>query len=220
MIGARAIWSIRLSIEKILLQPLRWRKPKCVFVENQSDIFGEWLTNEILDRVFEVMERCPQHVFQVLTKRPERMLDYLQDRLPLSNVWLGVTVEDQPADKRIPMMLQTPAAVRFLSCEPLLGAITIEGLERLDWVICGGESGPHARRMHPDWARSLRDQCKAAGVPFFFKQWGAWNLQAVRIGKKAAGAVLDGCEWKEFPEVGKVGEIDPECCRKVRLMSS
>jgi protein gp37 len=187
--------------EKVLLQPLSWRKPKRIFVENQSDFFGEWLTDEMFDRVFEVMERCPQHVFQLLTKRPERMLDYLQDRDPLANVWLGVSVENQAADKRIPLLLRTPGAVRFLSCEPLLGPIALEGLERLDWVICGGQSGPHARRMHPDWARSLRDQCIAAGVPFFFKQWGEWNPEAVRMGKKAAGAMLDGSEWKAFPPV-------------------
>jgi protein gp37 len=189
--------------EKVLSQPLSWRKPKLIFIENQSDLFGEWVTDGMLDRVFDVMARCPQHVFQLLTKRPERMLEYLQDRAPLANVWLGVSVENQAVDKRIPLLLQTPTAVRFLSCEPLLGPITLEGCERLDWVICGGGSGPHARPMHPDWAHSLRDQCIAAGVPFFFKQWGAYNSQAVRMGKKAAGAMLDGREWKEFPVVSK-----------------
>jgi protein gp37 len=142
---------------------------------------------------------------------------------PIKNVWLGVSVEDQQtADERIPLLLQTPAAVRFISAEPLLGPIRLNDgqslnysqrlkkgwslnmLQQLDWIICGGESGPNARPMHPNWARSLRDQCQAAGVPFFFKQWGAHTEDGRRIGKKAAGRVLDGRTWEEFPFEGWV----------------
>jgi protein gp37 len=219
-------------VEEHLLDPLRWKKPRRIFVNSMSDLFHENVTDEMRDRIFAVMALCPQHTFQVLTKRPERMLEYSQRmsaawvlrlshaintysdliRLadapnrpmtcwPLPNVHLGVSVEDQKtADLRIPLLLQTPAAVRFISAEPLLGAVKLlwkwvshgrpfgggpmvnmaepwkepELLPGLDWVIVGGESGPGARPMHPDWARSLRDQCKAAGVPFFFKQHGEW----------------------------------------------
>jgi protein gp37 len=257
-----------------------------------SDLFHESVPNEWIDRIFAVMALCPQHHFQVLTKRPERMLAYFKMVLeekdmqrwinqvpslidglsgkkgaaeklgaeieawefPLLNVWLGVSVENQAAaDERIPLLLQTPAAMRFLSCEPLLGAVDlscvpwpadhlhgIDGLNsdgfdalrlddrnslaqlaHLDWVIAGGESGPGARPMHPDWARGLRDQCKAASVPFFFKQWGEWlpygqapktmlttvkpdqslGWPMYRIGKKVAGSYLNGELHKEFPEV-------------------
>ena len=280
--------------EKVLLQPLRWKSPRKIFVENQSDIFGEWVTDEMRDRVFAVMALCPQHTFQVLTKRPQGMLEYLSgerwhrnvqasiyseihDRghkwdqklldvvnkranqsahnldfyKPLSNVWLGVSVENQAAaDERVPLLLDTPAAKRFVSCEPLLGPIDLSAMEIaldyeeevwLDWVICGGESGAGARPMHPDWARGLRDACVSAYVPFFFKQWGEFTSEQrpgvevemsrlkknqcvtsgiaghhtlyTLVGKKAAGHLLDGVEWHQFPtpqQVKLAGDPDPE----------
>lgn len=310
LVGIGGKWNGQIKfIEEHLLDPLKWRKPQRIFVNSMSDLFHENVTDEMLDRIFAVMALCPQHTFQVLTKRPERMLEYLSrggrrseameaacdlafdlqslkvharipkpgnvteivyDRgvegneagckitvdWPLPNVWLGVSVERQEeADERIPLLLQTPAAVRFLSVEPLLGPITFrwakwddwtpnkrrgvqlppveregrlkagcvdqhDGLRMLDWVIVGGESGPGARPMHPDWARSLRDQCQAADVPFFFKQWGEWlpamsdgallpdgsqtlNCcdEPMRVGKKAAGHLLDGEVIQQFPEV-------------------
>lgn len=193
-------------------QPLRWTKPRRVFVNSLSDLFHDDVPDEYIARVFAVMALAPRHTFQVLTKRHGRMRSLLSsgtfgnlvaDRLvglgaeyaelpngwPLPNVWLGVTVENQQyADFRIPALLDTPAAVRFLSCEPLLGRVTfrwakwaplinashLDSLRGIDWVICGGESGKDARPMHPDWARTLRDECVEAGVPFFFKQWGEW----------------------------------------------
>lgn len=200
-----------------LEQPLHWRKPRKVFVNSMSDLFHDAVDRDFILQVFRTMELCPQHTFQILTKRPERMqrlvtewlppvmrIAYLNEShpWPLPNVWLGVSVENQAtADERIPLLLQTPAAVKFVSYEPALGpvefrkiavekgtehnALTGEGYAddfliaqtkmKLDWVICGGESGPHARPMHPDWVRSARDQCVAAGVPFFFKQWGEWG---------------------------------------------
>jgi protein gp37 len=269
--------------EKILVQPLRWRKPRKVFVCSQTDLFGEWVPDAAIDRVCAVMALTP-HIYQVLTKRAARMLEWstrkflagdvqvhandlrdihrircaagLQgkfklspeeqleisdvDTWPLPNVWLGVSVEDQKtADERIPPLLQTPAAVRFVSAEPLLGPVDLTAIPRclddndprhlqteelrkddplewlrllrhgapgLDLIIVGGESGPGARPMSPDWARSIRDQCQAAGVPFFFKQWGEWgpaidtdgDMVARRLGKKA-GRLLDGRTWDEFP---------------------
>lgn len=214
--------------EEDLLLPLRWKKPRMVFVNSMSDLFHENIPFYFIDRVFAMMALCPQHTFQILTKRPERMLEWynsieggwsspamgaVDERIryqcfhsfgrsvksenwkwPLPNVWLGVSCENQAAaDERIPLLLQVPAAVRFLSCEPLLGKIDLKLFsddvlewklnnladgngpsKGIDWVIAGGESGHHARPMHPDWARGLRDQCVAAGVPFFFKQWGEW----------------------------------------------
>lgn len=246
---ARWTGTVMAAPDHVLTQPLRWKAPRTIFVNSTSDLFHEDLPDEVIDRVFAVMALCPQHTFQVLTKRPDRMRDYflcddgfgrwgfiehrarqliakLGGQQPegktlahfggrnLPNVWLGTSVEDQAtADARIPHLLQTPAAIRFISAEPLLGPVDLErlslgmgdlglesgvtiegsagitkieitlnalvgapktGIPGLDWVICGGESGPGARPMHPDWAQSLRDQCAAADVPFFFKQWGAW----------------------------------------------
>ena len=211
-----------------LTQPLHWKRPRRVFVNSLSDLFHEDIPTEFIDRIFAVMALTPQHTYQILTKRPERMREYFyrsetrvmvignailigmdfrecEDRdinsiaWPLPNVWLGVTAENQHfADERIPLLLQTPAAVRFVSYEPALGPINLHELPipaeidprgflfsaltecddehfynrhaKLNWVICGGESGPGARPMHPQWARSVRDQCVGAGVPFFMKQ--------------------------------------------------
>lgn len=204
-----------------LEKPLHWKKPRRIFVNSMSDLFHEDVPDEYIDRVFAVMALTPQHTYQILTKRPERMRAYfdgdssirwrhIQDAatpyvaLPLPNVWLGVTVENQRwADERIPILLDTPAAVRFLSCEPLLEAIDIEHYvhaawgpdedERLDWVICGGESGPRHRPFDVDWARSLRDQCADAGVAYFCKQLGG-----IRPGNKLEDLPED-LRVREFP---------------------
>ena len=292
--------------EEWLAQPLRWKRPRMIFVCAHGDLFHESVPDEWIDRVFAVMALAPQHTFQVLTKRSGRMREYFccvndarnaiceagrkwQNSLgfdgdithsaiwdagwALPNVWLGVSVEDQKrAEERILNLLATPAAVRFVSAEPLLGPMDISdfmwpvhhwwesgkgyrsyeeakaaggkcGHKRqslvgawckfLDWVIVGGESGPGARPIHPDWARSIRDQCEAAGVPFFFKQWVEWawpedyrpdgvewrrfpgnfsdpakvhifadGLNVARVGKKAAGRLLDGIEHNGMPKIG------------------
>jgi protein gp37 len=292
--------------------PLRWKRPRQIFVDSMSDLFHEGFSNEYIAAVFGVMAATPWHTYQVLTKRAERLPEWfawhaaeaerdgeawipimraacerlptdLAERLqeegiardgtsatepwPLPNVWLGVSVEDQQrADERLPHLLRTPAAVRWVSAEPLLGPVDFEsdsgtigdrgnrvlrqafGYPRmlwacptcdgtryaetdpvarpcsacggtgvgLRWVVVGGESGPRARPMHPDWARSLRDQCVTAGVPFLFKQWGAWapddrdkppditltnmdGQQMAEVGKKAAGRELDGVTWDQYP---------------------
>jgi protein gp37 len=344
--NGKPVWNGQIEfVEAHLLDPLKWKpvfvtcevcgvcqhqcacekfnhRSRRIFVNSMSDLFHENVHKVDRTLIFAVMLLCPQHTFQILTKRPERMLAWLsepgrrsailkaasmlafdlqslrayknipkpenatdvvydcgpngdeagcrvRDVWPLPNVWLGVSVENQKAaDERIPLLLQTPAAVRFLSVEPLLGAVDLnniaaltlhppsyvptqediddnwrfssldssdlywtdgglisDGPDRpgLDWVICGGESGPDARPMHPHWVRGLRDQCVAAGVPFFFKQWGEWSPSQApdggtlagygefgpatspvgmrRIGKKAAGHLLDGIEWHQFPEV-------------------
>lgn len=274
--------------------PLKWKKPRKVFVNSMSDLFHKDVPFEFIDKVFAVMALSPQHTFQVLTKRPDRMAEYFADgnpgswdtaidslpfereitinddhpfletrrdhtdeyytaskrgMWPLPNVWLGTSVGNQEAaDKRIPHLLKVPAAVRFLSVEPLLGPVDLckpmpgPDLDQgggqkicqpwfiqsgIDWVIVGGESGPGSRAMHPQWATSLRDQCVAAGVPFFFKQWGEYQPLSttdgkqklpfgdyilpsangsgfgfIKKGKTAAGRLLDGREWNEMPKSG------------------
>ncbi|MEW6058768.1 MAG: phage Gp37/Gp68 family protein, partial [Actinomycetota bacterium] len=224
------VWPERLE------QPLRWKKPRTIFVNSMSDLFQDAVPDRFIMNVFTVMSAARHHVFQVLTKRPGRMASLLRsawwednitamtdDPRPLPNVWLGTSVENQKwAGVRIPRLLETPAAVRFLSCEPLLGPIdlrlatahactdprlaarqerfdardrahlSVTSQQEIGWVIVGGESGPGARAMHPDWARDLRDQCNAAGVPFFFKQWGGRT-------PRAGGRELDGRTWDEMP---------------------
>lgn len=294
--AAGPVWNGQVRFnEQWLDQPLRWRRPRRIFVCAHGDLFHESVPDEWIDKVFAVMALAPQHTFQVLTKRAARMRAYLTNRdtlarliallahavdgiagadfkvsgvddgLPgfwLPNVWLGVSVENQDAaDERIPLLQQTPAAVRWISAEPLLGPVDLNAVppppgtrpvngatisdisgclprwqthpmraklkDGIDWVVVGGESGPGARPMHPDWARSLRDQCATAGVPLLFKQWGEWAPSAhilatvetaysaagtklygigqgrsmERIGKKAAGRLLDGVLHDAYPEV-------------------
>lgn len=209
-------------------QPLRWKRPRRIFVNSMSDLFHDDIPDSHIAEVFSVMARTPQHTYQILTKRHGRMRSLLsrpsfRDNLamwgrpwPLSNVWLGVSVENQQwADIRIPALVDTPAAVRWLSCEPLLGSVSLLAwlnggfgvvAPDLHWVVVGGESGRKSRPMHPDWARSLRDECTAAGVPFFFKQWGEWlpvrtpsGEHHERVGKRGAGRELDDRTWDEYP---------------------
>lgn len=202
-----------------LAEPLGWRAPHTVFVNSMSDLFHPRVTTAFIARVFAVMGATPRHTYQVLTKRPARMasltrsaafrleveslaVDYAGSPAgwPLPNVWLGVSVENQArADERLPRLLAAGAAVRFLSCEPLLGPIDLAAalgdageLGKVEWVIVGGESGPGARPMKAEWARSLRGECTAAGVAFFMKQWGGRT-------PKAGGRELDGRTWDEMP---------------------
>jgi protein gp37 len=260
--GSGAHWAgkVRL-IERHLEDPLRWKRPRRIFVNSMCDLFHESIPDEWIDKIFAVMAKAKRHSFQILTKRPHRMYDYISrsaflTNAPLKNVWLGVSIEDRESMlKRVPLLLKTPAAVKWLSVEPLLGPIAnyevfstffYSGFleppqdDVISWVVVGGESGAGARPMHPDWVRTIRDQCVAAGVPFFFKQWGEWDGGGLfgngcddpcgrcvavmpdgsltgtdweagphlkgseiihRIGKKAAGRLLDGREWNEYPDI-------------------
>lgn len=197
-------------VESAMDQPLRWQRPRRIFVNSMSDLFHPALGLDVIDRVFAVMRAAPRHTFQVLTKRPAVMAMYTTSMgLALPNVWLGTSVEDQrAADDRVPWLMRTQAAVRFLSIEPLLGPVDLSGWERspgavrgIDWVIVGGESGPGSRPMDPAWARGVRDWCVAHGVPFLFKQWGETGETGRRVGKLAAGRVLDGRTWDQYPFV-------------------
>jgi protein gp37 len=172
-------------------QPRQWRQPSRIFVDSMSDLFHEAMPIEYLHRVFEVMEACPQHVFQVLTKRHKRLLELASDLTWPPNVWMGVSIENQRYVGRVEALRCVPAAVRFLSCEPLLGPLELD-LAGIHWVIAGGESGVRHRPMRPDWVRAVRDQCIASGVPFLFKQWGGRT-------PKACGRHLDGELWDQYP---------------------
>lgn len=227
-------WNGRVRlVEERLTDPLRWRKPRRIFVNSMSDLFHPWVPDEWIDRIFVVMALASKHTFQILTKRPDRMAQYLgrhdiclrwQERIAymadgdidvdeaiqwtrkwLPNVWIGVTAENQEtADERIPLLLHTPAALRFVSVEPMLGPVDLchaafngadsfSAMAGIDWVIVGGESGAGARPMHLDWVRLLLDQCQAAAVPFLFKQM-------LVQGDKVTLPYLDGQRWNEYPK--------------------
>jgi protein gp37 len=232
-------------------KPSRWKKSRMIFVCSMGDLFHESISDELIDEIFLAMRfYYRRHLFLILTKRPERMHAYYRgmakggDVEPLPNLWLGVTAENQAqANKRVPILLSIPAAKRFVSVEPMLTQVDLVNcygdtpwtpgtrqLGFIDWVICGGESGPGARPMHPEWVRFLQSECHCAGVPFFFKQWGEWlpsydfgerleemvknfpkciirkrhefpdGINMYKVGKKAAGSLLDGKEYKQYPK--------------------
>jgi len=182
-----------LTLQPHMLElPLRWNKPQTVFVNSMSDLFHDGVPIEYIRRVFDVMRRAHWHRFQVLTKRAERLARLAPELEWAENIWMGVSVETDRYRHRIDALRSTPAWVKFLSLEPLLGPLHDLELARIDWVIVGGESGPKARPMDPAWVTDLRDQCRRARVPFFFKQWGGTN-------KKKAGRLLQGRIWNQMP---------------------
>jgi protein gp37 len=185
-----------------LEQPLGWRQPKMIFVNSMSDLFHKDVPDSFISKAFDTMERANWHTFQLLTKRSSLMRDFLRRRYgngrgPL-HMWCGVSVEDGARKSRVRHLRDTPAGTRFLSIEPLIGPIGELDLNGIDWVIVGGESGPRARPMDPEWVREVRDQCQQAGVAFFFKQWGGFR-------PKSGGRTLDGREWSEFPATSATG---------------
>ena len=177
----------------VVEQPLTWKKPRLVFVNSMSDLFHDEVPLSYLEEVFQVMAEARWHVFQVLTKRSERLAEIANRLVWPSNVWMGVSIESEDYTYRIDHLSGIPAAVKFLSVEPLLGPIKSLSLRNIDWVIVGGESGPHARMIDPNWVRSIRNDCVTEGVPFFFKQWGGTR-------KSTTGRVLDGRTWDELPQ--------------------
>ncbi|MCG3114424.1 MAG: phage Gp37/Gp68 family protein [Candidatus Manganitrophus sp. SA1] len=179
--------------EQAIDEPFRWKKPRKVFVNSMSDLFHEEIPLEYIQRVFAVMAAVPRHTFQILTKRSDRLRE-VAGRLPWpSNVWMGVSVESSDMLFRVTDLETVPAAVRFLSCEPLLGPLSQIPLSYIHWVIVGGESGPGARPMEPSWVYEILHQCRAANVPFFFKQWGG-------VRKSRTGRVLNGRTYDEYPD--------------------
>jgi protein gp37 len=186
--------------ESALLAPLKWRQPRLVFVNSMSDLFHARVPLEFVRRVFDVMAATPQHTYQVLTKRATRLARIASSLSWPDNVWMGVSVEDETAVTRIASLQQVPAAVRFVSAEPLLGPLADIDLTNVDWLIAGGESGPRARPLDPEWVRELRNRCWEEGVSFFFKQWGGRT-------PKAGGRLLDGRTWDEMPRHGDVARL-------------
>jgi protein gp37 len=178
--------------EHMLGLPLSWKRPQMIFVNSMSDLFHEDVPLEFIQKVFDVMRRASWHIFQVLTKRSRRLLELDQEIDWPPNVWMGVSVENQDYTFRIEHLRQTNATLKFLSLEPLLGPLPNLDLRDIDWVIVGGESGPGARPMKKEWVMDIRDQCLAANIPFFFKQWGG-------VRKKRTGRVLQGRTWDEMP---------------------
>lgn len=184
-------FNLRLQPQMLEL-PLGWRKPQTIFVNSMSDLFHENVPVDYIQRVFDVMARAHWHRFQVLTKRATRLAQ-LSPQLPWpTNIWMGVSVEEDRYRARVDDLRATGAQVKFLSLEPLLGPLPALDLRDIDWAIVGGESGPRARPMAPAWVTDLRDQCRRAAVPFFFKQWGGTN-------KKKTGRLLEGRTWDEMP---------------------
>lgn len=183
------LWHERLNL------PLTWRKPKRIFVNSMSDLFHKDVPEEFILAAFKTMRQANWHSFQILTKRPERVRELDYKLIWSDNIWMGTSVESAAYVSRIEELIHTRALIKFLSVEPLLGAIPNLPLEKIDWVIVGGESGRKPRTMEEAWVIQIRDQCQRAGVPFFFKQWGGRN-------KKENGRILDGRTWDEMP-VGK-----------------
>jgi protein gp37 len=178
---------------EVLKRPISWKKPKLIFVNSMSDLFHTDIPVEYIKQVFSVMQATPQHQFQILTKRAERVMELNDDLVWGDNVWMGVSVESGDYVKRIDCLKGTSARIKFLSLEPLLGPLPHLDLEGIDWVIVGGESGPHSRPMKADWVRQIRVQCVTAKVPFFFKQWGG-------VFKSKTGRTLDGRTWNQMPK--------------------
>jgi len=176
--------------------PLAWKRPRKIFVNSMSDLFQDEVPDEFIARIWEVMAAADWHIFQILTKRPCNMLNVVRQRRleQLPNVWLGTSVESQGYASRIDVLRQVPAAVRFISFEPLIGPVGKIELTQIHWAIVGGESGPRARSMNAEWVEDIRHQCERDGTAFFFKQWGGAN-------KKAAGRTYRGRTWDEFPAI-------------------
>jgi protein gp37 len=184
----------KLTLQPTALElPLRWKRPRTIFVNSMSDLFHKDVPVHFIQEVFHVMNRCPQHTFQILTKRPELTAAYASSLSWTSNIWMGTSVENAFVLHRVKSLVEVPARIRFLSVEPLLGPIPNLPVDGIQWVIVGGESGPGARPMEAKWVLDIRDRCQEKRVPFFFKQWGGVN-------KKRAGRLLDGERYDEMPE--------------------
>jgi protein gp37 len=191
--GGRAVWTGKIVCdEKSLSVPLAWSKPKRIFVNSMSDLFHEGVSRSFIERVWQVMERTPWHTYQILTKRPERIAAMLTGLGALPNVWLGTSVEDGGVLERLDHLRAAPAAVRFVSFEPLIGSVRCGNLKGIDWAIVGGESGPRARPMEIAWVDEIAEMCVESGTVFFFKQWGGKN-------KKATGRTYRDRTWDDLP---------------------
>lgn len=192
--GGRKVWTGKVNLDfSSLKAPLSWKKGRMIFVNSMSDLFHDDVPLSFIDEVFSVMRQTPRHIYQLLTKRSDRLLNISPELDWPANVWMGVSVESTDVLQRVDHLRATGANVKFLSCEPLIGPLNGLALDGIDWVIAGGESGPRARPMDPNWVRGIRDMCVEAGVPFHFKQWGG-------VVKSKHGRELDGRTWDELPD--------------------
>ena len=190
------------TVPSRLHEPLKKKKPTVYFVNSMSDIFHENMPIEYLNKIFEVIEQTPQHTYQILTKRADKMSDYLSKREIPKNIWLGVTVENQKEGlPRINKLRDLKASVLFLSVEPLLEDLGKINLKNINWVIVGGESGNRARPMEKEWVVNIKQQCEKEDIAFFFKQWGTWGADKVKRNKKLNGKEINGKVWQQYPEV-------------------
>lgn len=185
-----------------LHEPLKWKNSSLVFVCSMSDLFHKDVPFEFIDEVFDIIKHTPQHTYQILTKRAQRMSEYCSMRLIPDNVWMGVTVENKKTIERIDFLSMVHSKVRFISCEPLLEDLGIIDLTNVDWIIVGGESGNQARPMRKDWVLNLLFQARTYNIPFFFKQWGTWGYDGKKRSKRANGKLLDGYIIQELPPRG------------------
>jgi protein gp37 len=200
--GKRTVWNgvVREDREALLI-PHRWRKPRKIFVNSMSDLFHERVSDEFILDVWQVMRETPHHNYQILTKRPERMAKLVTTRIGeiLGNVWLGTSIENADVIQRIEHLRKAPAAIRFISFEPLIGSVGTVDLEDIHWAIVGGESGKSARPIREEWIDEIYSQCLTAGTAFFFKQWGTWGKDNKKRSKKANGREYRGRIWDDMP---------------------
>jgi len=206
--GKRVIWNGIVREDPASLSiPYSWKKPRQIFVNSMSDLFHEGVSDEFIRAVWRVMKETPHHNYQILTKRPERMAAFVRKRrIVLPNVWLGTSVEDANVVARIDQLRRAPAAIRFISFEPLIGPVGEVNLAGIDWAIVGGESGRGARPIREEWIDDIYGQCELFGTSFFFKQWGAWGRDNKKRSKKANGREYRGRIWNEMPELAHASE--------------
>ncbi|WP_083900825.1 DUF5131 family protein [Azospirillum sp. B4] len=200
--GKRSVWTgVVREDQSALSIPYSWKKPRKIFVNSMSDLFHERVSDKFILSVWKVMEETPHHNYQILTKRPSRMVEIVQAKIGkvLPNVWLGASVEDARVTDRIAELRKVPAAIRFISFEPLIGSVGSVDLDGIHWAIVGGESGRFARPIREEWVDEIHSQCVESGTAFFFKQWGTWGKDNKRRSKKANGREYRGQVWNEMP---------------------
>lgn len=200
--GKRSVWNGIVREDKAALAiPIGWKKPRKIFVNSMSDLFHESVSEEFILEVWNVMRQTPHHNYQILTKRPERMVEIVSKRIQevLPNVWLGTSVEDETVVTRIDALRLAPAAIRFISFEPLIGSVGVVDLKDIHWAIVGGESGKYARPVCEEWIDEIHEQCLVSNTAFFFKQWGTWGKDNKRRSKKANGREYKGQVWDQMP---------------------
>ncbi|KZC98267.1 DUF5131 family protein [Thalassospira xiamenensis] len=209
-VNGQAVWTGTVREDTNSLQiPLTWKKPRKIFVNSMSDLFHDAVSNRFVEQVWEVMAATPHHHYQILTKRPDRMRDMLSawGRKPLSNVWLGTSIENSKVVDRVDALRAVPSVIRFISFEPLIGSVGSINLQNIHWAIVGGESGPNARPIREEWIDQIHNQCLIHDTAFFFKQWGTWGADNKKRSKKANGRTYRGQVWDDMPSTAQLSAM-------------